>query len=61
MKTDKKGHWKRGVVKDLANEACMKFNVNKRDEINADTIQQRFNCGKPDHSQCGPDSIFKRC
>jgi hypothetical protein len=59
LKTDENGRWKRGVIKDLANEARKKFNVDERDEIKVDTIRQRFNRGKPDRLQRGPDSILK--
>lgn len=45
-KFDEKGHWKRGVLAQLAMEAQEKFNVHEWDEINADTIRQRFNRGK---------------
>jgi hypothetical protein len=58
-KTDENGRWKHGVIKDLANEACKKFNVDERDEIKVDTIRQRLNRGKPDRLQRGPDSILK--
>jgi hypothetical protein len=39
-KTDENDHWKCRVIKDLANEACKKFNVDERDEIKVDTIWQ---------------------